>query len=155
MQTRPLLCTLFADIVQTIIHVCIRHTFFFIISGNFFYCALASPPWAKQLGPPIRQIYVTEHPVLNLPVNLKYLRPKLANLLNDFRLVYSVRAACIQRKAQSALCHVLAHRPPQEASDRLSPVCTKSAKSASGTLGAHFVLSRWYSNADLLQKLHT
>jgi hypothetical protein len=31
-------------------------------------------------------------------------------------------------------------------------VCTKSAKSASGTLGAHFVLSKWYSNADLMQK---
>jgi hypothetical protein len=44
--------------------------------------------------------------------------------------------------------HVLAHRPPQEASDRLSRVCTKSAKSASGTLGAHIVLSKWYSNAD-------
>jgi hypothetical protein len=26
-----------------------------------------------------------------------------------------------------------------------------SAKSASGTLGAHFVLSKWYSNADLMQ----
>jgi hypothetical protein len=50
--------------------------------------------------------------------------------------------------------HVLAHRPPQEASDslRLSLVCTKSAKSASGTLGAHFVLSKGYSNADLMQK---
>ena len=50
--------------------------------------------------------------------------------------------------------HVLAHRPPQEASDRLSrvTVCTKSAKSASGTLGAHFVLSKWYSHADLMQK---
>ena len=35
----------------------------------------------------------------------------------------------------------------------------KSAKSASGTLGAYFVLSKWYSNADLMQKktylLHT
>ena len=56
---------------------------------------------------------------------------------------------------------MLAHRPPQEASDRLtrSRVCTKSAKSASGTLGAYFVLSKWYSNADLMQKktylLHT
>ncbi len=48
--------------------------------------------------------------------------------------------------------HVLAHPPPQEASDRLSQVCTKSAKSASGTLAAHFVLSKWYSNADLMQK---
>jgi hypothetical protein len=47
---------------------------------------------------------------------------------------------------------VLAHRPPQEASDRLSRVCTKSAKSASGTLGAHFVISKWYSKADLMQK---
>jgi hypothetical protein len=36
--------------------------------------------------------------------------------------------------------HVLAHLPPQEASDRLSRVCTKSAKYAFGTLGAHFVL---------------
>jgi hypothetical protein len=49
--------------------------------------------------------------------------------------------------------HVLAHRPPQEASDRLSRVCTKSEKSSSGTLGAHFVLSKWYSNADLMQKI--
>jgi hypothetical protein len=48
--------------------------------------------------------------------------------------------------------HVLAHRPPQEASDRLSRECTKSATYASGTLGAHFVLSKWYSNADLMQK---
>jgi hypothetical protein len=47
--------------------------------------------------------------------------------------------------------HVLAHRPPQEASDRLSRVCTKSVKSASGTLGAHFVLSKWYTNAYFLQ----
>jgi hypothetical protein len=47
--------------------------------------------------------------------------------------------------------HVLAHRPPQEASDRLSRVCTKSAKSASGTLGAHFVLSKWYTNAYYMQ----
>ncbi len=38
--------------------------------------------------------------------------------------------------------HVLAHQQPQEANDRLSLVCTKSAKSASGTLGAHFVLSK-------------
>ncbi len=51
--------------------------------------------------------------------------------------------------------HVLAHRPPQEACDRLSRVCTKSVKSASGTLGAHFVLSKWYSNnADLMQKIN-
>jgi hypothetical protein len=48
--------------------------------------------------------------------------------------------------------HVLAHQPPQKASDWLSRVCTKSAKSASGTLGAYFVLSKWYSNADLMQK---
>jgi hypothetical protein len=49
--------------------------------------------------------------------------------------------------------HVLAHRPPQKASDRLSRVCTKSSKSASDTLGAHFVLSKWYSNADFMQKI--
>ncbi len=57
---------------------------------------------------------------------LKYLRPtpKLANFLNQ---------------------------PPQEASYRLSRVCTKSAKSASGTLGAHFVLSKWYTNAYYMQ----
>ncbi len=48
--------------------------------------------------------------------------------------------------------HVLVHRPTQEACDRLSRECTKSSKSASGTLGAHFVLSKWYSNADLMQK---
>ncbi len=35
----------------------------------------------------------------------------------------------------------------------VSRVCTKSAKSASGTLGAYFVLSMWYSNADLMQKI--
>jgi hypothetical protein len=34
---------------------------------------------------------------------------------------------------------------------RLSRVCTKSAKSASGTLGAHFVLSKWYTNAYYMQ----
>ncbi len=48
--------------------------------------------------------------------------------------------------------HVLAHQPPQEASDRLSRVCTNSAESASGALVAHFVLSKWYKNADLMQK---
>ncbi len=47
--------------------------------------------------------------------------------------------------------HVLARRPPQEASDRMSRVCTKSAKSASGTPGAHFVLSKWYTNAYYMQ----
>ena len=31
-------------------------------------------------------------------------------------------------------------------------MCIKSAKSALGTLCAHFVLSKWYSNADLMQK---
>ncbi len=40
---------------------------------------------------------------------------------------------------------VLAHRPPQEASDNLSQVLIKPAKSASGTLGAHFVPSKWYT----------
>jgi hypothetical protein len=45
--------------------------------------------------------------------------------------------------------HVLAHQPSQEASDRLSRVRTKSAKSTSGTLGAHF--SKWYTHAHFLQ----
>ncbi len=53
---------------------------------------------------------------------------------------------------QQALLHqLMGHQPHQEASDRLSRVCTKSAKSASGTLGAHFVLSKWYTNANFLQ----
>ncbi len=38
--------------------------------------------------------------------------------------------------------HVLAHRPPQEASGRLSQVCTRSAKSASGTLDATLCSAR-------------
>jgi hypothetical protein len=63
------------------------------------------------------------------------------------------RAAWQQQQAllHQLVGHVLAHRQPQEASDRLSRVCTKSAKSAPGTLGAHFVLSKWYSNADLMK----
>ena len=59
----------------------------------------------KKIGTPKSSdkdcAYVTEHPVL------KYLRPKLPGQLPErlspSRLVYSVRAACIQRKAQSAL----------------------------------------------------
>jgi hypothetical protein len=47
--------------------------------------------------------------------------------------------------------HVLTHRSPQEASDRLSRVCTKSAKSASGTLDAHFVLRSMKMNAYFVQ----
>jgi hypothetical protein len=38
--------------------------------------------------------------------------------------------------------HVLAHQPLQDVGDRISRVCTKSAKSASGTLEGHFVHSK-------------
>ena len=41
--------------------------------------------------------YVAEHPIL------KYFQAKLANFLNDFQLVWSVRAACIQRSALGGL----------------------------------------------------
>jgi hypothetical protein len=43
--------------------------------------------------------------------------------------------------------HVLANQPTQKAKGMMSQVCTESAKSAVGALGAHFVMSKWYPNA--------
>ena len=47
--------------------------------------------------------------------------------------------------------HVLAHRPPQEPKDMMTRVRTESAKSAVGALGAHFVMSMGYTDADFMQ----
>ena len=47
--------------------------------------------------------------------------------------------------------HVLAHRPPQEAKDMMTRVRTESARAAVGALGAHFVMSMGYTDADLMQ----
>ena len=47
--------------------------------------------------------------------------------------------------------HVLAHRPPEEAKDMMTRVRTESAKSAVGALGAHFVMSMGYTDADFMQ----
>ena len=49
--------------------------------------------------------------------------------------------------------HVLAHRPPQEAKDMMTRVLTESAKFAVGALGAHFVMSMGYTDADFMQTL--
>ena len=46
---------------------------------------------------------------------------------------------------------MLAHRPPEEAKDMMTRVRTESAKSAVGALGAHFVMSMGYTDADFMQ----
>ena len=47
--------------------------------------------------------------------------------------------------------HVLAHRPPEEAKDMKTRVRTESAKTAVDALGAHFVMSIGYTDADFMQ----
>ena len=56
-----------------------------------------------------------------------------------------------QALLRQLLGHVLAHQPPQEAKDMMTRVRTRSAKSAVGALGAHFVMGMGYTDADFMQ----
>ncbi len=132
------------------------------------------PSWWKEAGVSgTKQLYQPEKPVVYIVPITSILRrlplipagpggPRHHSCGAERPQVGALSAEKMRRgraagHRQQALLHplvgqVLAHQPPQETSDRLSRVCTKSTKSASGTLGAHFVLSKWYSNADMMQK---
>jgi hypothetical protein len=127
------------------------------------------PAWWKEAGVSgTKQLYQPEKPVVYVPITSILGRQPLIPARDHGTIPAALRGSkqelfplgkCDEdgrpgtgsRLLHQLVGHVLAHRPPQEASDRLSRVCTKSAKSASDTLCAHFVLSKWYTNAYFLQ----
>ncbi len=121
--------------MQTIYEVCSRYTFLLPFHFHLHPGKAASHP----SGGPLHHSCCAERPQAGALSSGEMRRGRAAGHRQQALL-------------HQLVGHVLAHRPPQEASDRLSRVCTKSAKSASGTLGAYFVLSKWYSNEDLMQK---